>query len=422
MNLGLLHTLAKYWVGKHISDNEPIKAIKSAHIFKGLLSSLDTISDIAVAITLFQQEDYSWAFAVLAIDYAPAWQVLLHGITSPAWKKVKDFKEKAMTGAILLLAPIASPLFKLRLLWGYSNKTDDLFEYNHQNERLSELITSSVESPLQLVMMLMLISYGKIPMPWNETSILEDGVGNSINLGALPGLFSLVMSVLSLIISSLDVAECRNWKERAAFGSYAFCNGLFRIGSLVILLTLFWFWTLIGLLPLLCFASITAIMRFDPDGRNHFSALTTFLVALFLPVAVSAEPQKAQYPQQEEVENERIIKNRMSVSGKISLFTLPIILVFDVILFLLLFSDKLKLDCSLVLGVDDAKNISITVLYLFIIPIGVAAMLSGYILSTRSTRKTTLAALATISIAVLALSVYAPVHVFKGNFIRIKQL
>ena len=109
-----------------------------------MLSSIDTISDFSVAMKLASDGSWNWALAVMAVDYLPTWQLLLHGLMSPAWKKITDVKEKLLTGIILLLAPIASPLFKLRLLWNYSEKPDELFDYNHHNERVSELITSSV--------------------------------------------------------------------------------------------------------------------------------------------------------------------------------------------------------------------------------------------------------------------------------------
>ena len=282
LDLGLFQTLAKHWIGKEISEKNPSKAIKSAHILKAFLSSLDTISDLTVAVTLIEEKEYVWALWVMLVDYLPSWQVLLHGIKSPAWQELNDLKEKVLACVMLAFSPFASVLFRLRLLWGYSDKPDNLFNFHHQNQRVSELITSSVESPLQLVLMMLLVAYGKLPMPWNETATIQDDLGNSVSLGAFPGMFSLIMSVLSLIISSLDVAECANWKDNFVFGSYAFCNGLFRIGSMVILITLFRFWTLRVLIPCLFFASLTAIIRLDPDGRKNFSTLTTFLVGYLI--------------------------------------------------------------------------------------------------------------------------------------------
>ena len=343
--------------------------------------------------------------------------MLLHGLMSPAWKKVSDVKERVLTAVILVFAPIASPLFKLRLLYNYSKKSDELFDYNHQNERVSELITSTLESPLQLVLTMILISYGMLPMPWNDTSIFQDNAGNSINLGAFPALFSLTMSVLSLSVSSLDVAECSNLKENIVFGSYAFCNGLFRIGSLIMLLVLFQTYTLYLLLPSLFLASIIAIIRFDKTGRKNFSALTTFLVGLFLPVAVSAEPQKAQYPKKDE-DRDAVGKDRMHISGIMSLFTLPIILLFDVVLLLLLvFKRDFKLNHQLVLGEDASKDFSIKVLYSFLIPSGIAAIISAYILSMRSTRKRVLIALGILSTIVLSLAIFTPAYVLPGKIL-----
>ena len=183
------------------------------------------------------------------------------------------------------------------------------------------------------------------------------------------------------------------------------------------LLTLFRSYTLYGLIPSLCFASITAIMRYDPDGRKNFSALTTFLVGLFLPVAVSAEPQKAQYLQKEEVDNEKnTTENRMSISGRVSLFTSPVILLFDLVLFLfLLFIKGFRVNCGLILGVDDTKEVAIKVLYSFLLPSGMAAIMAAYILSKRSTRKTVLLVLGILSATVLSLSIFTPIYILEGK-------
>ena len=427
MDLGVFHTLAKYWIGKTNIEEDPSRAIISTHIAKSLFSFLDTISDLTVAWTLIEEQEYYWALSVMMVDYLPSWQVLLHGLWSKAWKELNDWKEKILACLILVFSPFASILFKLRLIWGYSDKPDHLFNFQHQNERVSELITSSVESPLQLVLMMLLVAYRKLPMPWNETSTFQDDLGNSVSLGAFPGMFSLIMSVLSFIISSLDVAECDNWKDKFVYGSYAFCNGLFRIGSIVMLLTLFRFYTLRVFIPCLFFASITAIIRFDRGGRDNFSSLTTFLVGLFLPVAVSAEPQKAQYLQEEENYDKEITEKRKSISGKISLLTSPVILLFDLVLFLkLIFMESFRIHCGLVSGVNDTKKVAIKVLYLFLLPSGVASIASACVLSTLSRqektkvyRKRVLLVLGILSTIVLSLGVFTPIYIWQGNYLAV---
>ena len=425
MDLGLFHTLAKYWIGKTNIEEDPSRAIISTHIAKIVLSFLDTISDLTVAWTLYEEQEYYWALSVMMVDYLPSWQVLLHGLWSKAWKELNDWKEKILACLILVLSPFASILFKLRLIWGYSGKPYHLFNFQHQNERVSELITSSVESPLQLVLTMLLVAYRKLPMPWNETSTFQDDLGNSVSLGAFPGMFSLIMSVLSFIISSLDIAECDNWKDKFVYGSYAFCNGLFRIGSIVMLLTLFPFWTIRAFIPCLFFASITAIMGFDRDGRDNFSSLTTFLVGLFLPVAVSAEPQNAQYLQKEENDKKETAEKRMSISGKISLLTSPVILLFDLVLFLkLIFMEGFKIHCGLVSGVNDTKEVAVKVMYLFVLPSGVASIASACVLSTLSKPSKTkvcrkFLALGILSTIVLSLGIFTPIYVWQGNSLTV---
>ena len=68
IHIGIFQTLARYWIGKEISETEPTKANRYAHIFKICVSSIDTISDISVAITLASHDEYYWALAVILVD------------------------------------------------------------------------------------------------------------------------------------------------------------------------------------------------------------------------------------------------------------------------------------------------------------------------------------------------------------------
>ena len=106
----------------------------------------------------------------------------------------------------------------------------------------------------------------------------------------------------------------------------------------------------------------------------------------------------------------------MFISGRISLFTSPIIFLFDLTLFLFLFCKKdFIVNSELVWDVNDTKEIAIKLLYLFLLPSGLAAITSSYILSTRSTRKTVPLVLGMLSTAVLLLGIVTPVHVWPGN-------
>ena len=97
IDLGLMQSIARSWLGKNSS---PWKTICLATGLNTAVSLFDTFSDIAVAIQLIQNGDYLWGITVLLIDYLPMWQVLLHAITSDAWRNLEDGKERWITGLI----------------------------------------------------------------------------------------------------------------------------------------------------------------------------------------------------------------------------------------------------------------------------------------------------------------------------------
>ena len=416
IDVGVFQFLAKKWIGKTAHNADPIKAIKVAHSVKTLISSADTLSDMVLALTLFQKKEYKWGLSILIIDYLPMWQVLFHGIFSNAWRNLNDIKEKALAILFLLCAPFATPLFKLRLLWGYRDKDDETFEFNHQNERVSDLISSTVESPFQLVLMLVMVLHGKLPMPWTDNTSLQDSSGNEYDLGSIPSLVSLTMSFISILVSSLDTAECGSWKDRVVFGSYSLANGLFRAGSFIILLSYFESFTLYGMFPLLALASFMATLRLEPWRRKNLSVLTTVLTGIFLPIAVSEEPQRAQYPEKAKINKEPHSDNRRLIAAKISLMTLPIIWSFDLSLFLvLLFNEQFKLPCSVIdsLGLHYAKMFAIKLLFTFILPSGILSLFSAGLLQIKISSQKLTASIGLLSILVIVSASFGAVNVRK---------
>ena len=129
ISLGFFQTLARLWMGKNA---DVLKSIYLA-VSMSIISSLaDTISDTVVAITLILEGEWVFGLTILAIDYIPMWQVLLHSISSQAWKELNNPKEKWITVIILLFAPISTPLFQIRWLMNYSTKPKNIFTFQHR--------------------------------------------------------------------------------------------------------------------------------------------------------------------------------------------------------------------------------------------------------------------------------------------------
>ena len=208
-----MQKIAEKWLGKKANR---VRTLNLTMLIKTCLSISDTISDMHLAINLFLIGKWEWGLIIILIDYLPMWQTLFHTSISKSWHDCDDWREKVLTVIILLFAPIAYPLFQIR--W-FINLHKDKYGNNHknsllhQNSRIAELISGCVESPLQFMLMMIMYTYGGLPMPWSEDSIITDSSGNQLNVGALPGAISLVMSSASIINSALDLAESNSVKS-----------------------------------------------------------------------------------------------------------------------------------------------------------------------------------------------------------------
>ena len=120
------------------------------------LSIADTASDIIVAISLFSAGHYQWGCIVAIADYIPSWQILLHNYFSDHWRHAASLKEKWMTVLFLILSPFSMAIFHLRWLCKFESADESSFNYLHHNSRMTNLLSGSFESPLQIVLLLVL--------------------------------------------------------------------------------------------------------------------------------------------------------------------------------------------------------------------------------------------------------------------------
>ena len=78
------------------------------------ISISDTISDFAIAITLFSRKHTTLGWAVIIIDYVPGWILAIHNSFSPKWRSAETIKQKVLTTAFLIFSPFSQSLFHLR--------------------------------------------------------------------------------------------------------------------------------------------------------------------------------------------------------------------------------------------------------------------------------------------------------------------
>ena len=179
------------------------------------------------------------------MDYLPGWDSVFHNLSSQKWRKIANVKERTIMILFLIMCPFLLPLFYIHWLVAFDKSDDVTFEFLHHNTRLSQLLVGSVELPLQVMMLFVLWSEGKLNPPWTELFVITDLIGRKIDFDMVPGILSLVVSVAVVIKSLLEIAESRSKGENLAVCGYAFCNFAFRLGSFSFAITYFREWSII---------------------------------------------------------------------------------------------------------------------------------------------------------------------------------
>ena len=417
IDLGIMQKLAKFWLGENATA---MNSIYITMFIKTLMSLSDTISDLSVAIQLFILGKWKWGLAVIAIDYIPMWQVLLHTATSKAWKDLNDWKEKTSTILILLLAPIAFPLFQIRWLINlYKDRLNEKRKNNflHQNCRLAELISGTLESPLQLLLMMIMYTYNILPSPWSEDYIIEDSVGNKLNVGALPGIMSVSLSSISIITNALDLSEAKSTPEMLSYASFSLTTCIFRMTGYYLAVITFREFSCF-MFFLITLRSLTTIVRVKKVSAKEFSLLTTFIVGIFMPSAVSEEPQKSQYSTSDPNDRHQTAIVRRKLTAKIAIGAIPIIMFFNIILLILLTSTGYKLSLDMAMVPEVLKQCIIKVICILVIPSGILAFIGALCIQREKNRTLTTATLVVIAVVTLSLAIGSICQIVSGNIFQ----
>lgn len=379
VDLGLFMTISTLLFKDNITMRSKMTLIM---VMNMIISFADSCSDFLVADALFAKDHWQWGVAVLVVDYIPGWLVFLCKVTSNSWSDLKDTKEKFAAVIISIFAPIATPLFQLQWLTRFSTNNDKKFVFLHSNARIGELASIILESPMQLVLLLVLYTKGKLELPWNTDSTIEDDLGNIINLGAVPGMFSFIMCGISIVRGSIEVSEAVGWKQNITASSFALCTAAFRITSYALAIIYFRVFSLFMFGPLIL-ATIIMVLRLDRTKRQDFSLLATVCMSLFVPCGISSHPHLTQLKGRDNTKRKNM-EFRNILASQISMLTTPVILAADLVLLLVLkYHGSFKTASDIIVD----KDTTIMVIALFVLPAGVMAFMAGWSLRAGSLRK-----------------------------------
>jgi hypothetical protein len=310
---------------------------------------------------------------VIICDYIPGWQLAIHNMCSEKWRTWKNYKQKTITIIFLLISPLSLPLFFLQWLILFSSADQETFNYLHHNARLSQLLNGSVESPLQVMILFILWGEGKLSAPWTIRTEIN-WRRNKLDLGALPGMLSLGISLVVILKGALDTAESINTKEKIFVCGYALCNFVFRLTSYALAIMYFKEMSII-LFLVIAIVNVTIIFRYDVPKRKDISVVTSAIMSMFTPFVSSVEPHRYQLIDDgvTKEEAEEHTRNKKILSSKMAIVTWVLIIISDLILLVLLMHNSFQYSDDIVLTRDMTKNI----LYILLFPVGISAMIAS---------------------------------------------
>ena len=257
----------------------------------------DMITDLLQGLSLVFDSDwnlqwstYHYGIAVLSIMWLPGLVVLLHQASGEATFRL--FPQSNHWAATLglgivffLLFPLVPTALYLRVLL-----TKRRFRTAQQklvflrSEAISheiKAIAGSLESPLELILLLWLVLRGILQLPWDRpltSSCVGDSLGRVACLPSLP-MASIIFSLLSILKTLCDlnispIVSSTNHANSipklgytchllAQFCPFFVCSVLFRTAAFSFIITFLDFWALIPgiVMFLLCLAHTTLISQ-----------------------------------------------------------------------------------------------------------------------------------------------------------------
>ena len=259
----------------------------------------DVITDLLQGLSLVFDADwnvqwstYHYGVGVLSIMWLPGLVVLLHQATGEATFRL--FSQSNHWGVtfglgiiFFLLFPLVPTALYLRVLLTKQRfrtaQQKLVFLRSEANSHEIKAIAGSLESPLELILLLWLMLRGILQLPWDRpltSNCVGDSLGRVACLPSLP-MASIIFSLLSILKTLCDlnispIVSSTNHPNSipklgftchliARFCPMFVCNVLFRTAAFSFIITYLDYWALIpGIMVfLLCLAHTTLI------SQNH---------------------------------------------------------------------------------------------------------------------------------------------------------
>ena len=249
----------------------------------------------------------------------------------------------------------------------------------HNLSRMTAVVHGSFETPIQTIMLLVLISRGVLQKPWEELTIVTDNYNNQLPLGRI-GTISLVLCAMSLLKASCDTIEFDGIKQTLNGLTFSIVNLAFRIPALAIATTYLERWVIILVALLLIITTISFVLIKGSTDTTFFKATSSIAFSIFLPICAARYPYESQMTPIKDIKRKhnvlQIEKDRKrEISCIVSFLTLPVIYISNVIVYLLVKYYGFRYDPNIVISDSQLEQIFL----FYVTPMFCMAILSSAI-------------------------------------------
>jgi hypothetical protein len=305
-------------------------------------------------------------------DLLPGFVLFIHHINTPSWEA------SSLSFRVFCLIMIPLQPLSLLIIHGAWLMNISCPRW-HNLAKTSQLIHGSFECPCQTIILMVLMGRGVLELPWQENVVITDKYYNQLPLGKI-GTMSLVLCCLSLLKASNDASEFKGMQRKLNGFMFSVTNLLFRLPGLALVIIYLDMWSFV-VFGVLIFVTTTSFLYVKGNSSStFFQATTSVAFSIFLPISAYKFPYQKQLwvgelsEEQESAQNQED-KFKRRISSMISIITLPIVYIPNLMILLGIKYLGLKYDQNIVIA--DVQLEQIVLFY--ITPMFILSLLSSLV-------------------------------------------
>jgi len=344
VDLGVLQKILKLYLSARMATHCVI-------LLAAIVNMFDAVSDYSLVYYLSATGFRYAGLIILLIDYGIFFITLVH-YNMMFHQTEKRLKLIFISVFLTIFQPFTPAISALSWYIARSQRLkQETQDKLHYLTKTTTTIQGCAEAPAQIVASSWMVLTDQLEVPWKESSLICDNLGNCLHLGVVIPVSSFVISWISLVKASLDAFQTTDIISTVGL---LFPNLLFRLGCSILLVTFLQFWS-IGIFIVLFLVNITitccySAKQIKKQGvfKSGINLLTTMLVSIFTFNILPADPTAKERKGKADVDPKHVKKLATAiVTGGSTVMLLAMFMVYTML------GNNLKTDFNIILTTEQ---------------------------------------------------------------------